>query len=296
MKTIKRYKLRESMEAYVMLLPMLLGLVVVSVGAIIGTGFISLTNFTFRWPPDFIGVKNYVNLFAHPLFPKVVFNSLYYVVLTAVPSVVLAFFMALILDTRIKGHVFFRVVYFWPVVTSMTAVALIWAFLFNNNFGLINFLLNRVGIAGPKWLADTRWALPTMAIIFIWKWVGYYMIILLSGLQSIPSDFYESATLDGAGFLQKTRHITLPLLSPSLFFVVTMIMIAAFQVFDQILVITKDGGPSYSTLTLSFYIFQNAFTFGKMAYASAMGMVLFVMVALMTYVQFKLQKIWVFYE
>jgi len=239
MNKVKRYKLRESIEAYIMLIPMLLGLGFITVGATIGAFYVSLTDYSVRWPPNFVGFRNFINLFTHPLFPRVLSNTLYYVVLAVIPSVIFAFFLALILDSKIKGHGVFRVIFFWPVVASMTAVALIWAFMLNHSFGLINYLLNRIGVEGPRWLADTSLTLPVMALIFVWKWVGYYMVILLSGLQNIPNDYYEAATLDGAGFLQKTRHITLPLITPSLFFVTIMVMIASFQVFDQILVITS---------------------------------------------------------
>lgn len=285
----------ECLRAYLMLSPMLLGFVIVSIGAIIGVFALSLTDYSISWPPNFIGLQNYKKLFSLPLLPKILWNSLYYVLLITLPTVLLSLLLALLLDYKMRGSVFFRAVFFWPVVASMTAVSLIWMFLLNSNFGIVNYLLSFWGIDGPKWLGSTHLTLPVFAFIYLWKHLGYYMTILLGGLQGVPSELYESALLDGAGYWKRIRHVTLPLISPTIFYVLIMVVIYGFQVFDQILVISKDGGPAYSGLTLSFYIYQNAFVNGKMGYASAAGILLFIIVMIVSLFQFKLQKKWVYY-
>ena len=285
----------ECLKAYLMLSPMLLGFVLVSIGAIVGVFALSLTDYSIRWPPNFVGLQNYKKLLSLPLLPKILWNSLYYVFLITLPTILLSLLLALLLDRKMRGSAFFRAAIFWPVVASMTAVSLIWMFLLNSNFGVFNYLLGFLGMEGPKWLGSTKLTLPVFAFIYLWKHLGYYMTILLGGLQGVPSELYESALLDGAGYWKRIRHVTLPLISPTIFYVLIMVVIYGFQVFDQILVISKDGGPAYSGLTLSFYIYQNAFSNGKIGYASAAGVLLFVIVMLFSFLQFKLQKKWVYY-
>ncbi len=290
------YQRRECAKAYLMLAPMLIGFVIVSIGAILGAVILSFTDYSIAWPPKFVGLKNYIKLFSQPLLPKILLNSLYYVVLTTIPTVIVSFLFALLLDCKVRGSAFFRAVIFWPVIASMTAVSLIWMFLLNGNFGIVNYLLGLIGIEGPQWLSRPALTLPVFAFIYLWRHLGYYMTIMLGGLQGIPSELYESALLDGAGYWKRTLHVTLPLVSPTIFYVLIMVVIYGFQVFDQIMIISKDGGPAYSGLTLSFYIYQNAFANGQMGYASAAGTILFLIVMVFSLVQFKLQKKWVYYN
>lgn len=295
-KKMSPYQRRECLHSYLMLTPMLLGFALISIGAILGVFALSLTDYSIAWPPKFVGLHNYAKLFAQPLLPKILWNSLYYVILITLPTVLLSLLLALLLDRKMRGSAFFRAAVFWPVVASMTAVSLIWMFLLNGNFGIANYLLSLAGIRGPSWLSSTQLTLPVFAFIYLWKNLGYYMTIMLGGLQGVPTELYESALLDGAGYWKRTRHVTLPLVSPTIFYVLIMVVIYGFQVFDQILVISKDGGPAYSGLTLSFYIYQNAFVNGKMGYASAAGIILFVIVMIFSLAQFKLQKKWVYYS
>lgn len=289
-------KRRECIEAYLMLTPMLIGFVIVSLGAIVGVFALSLTDYSISWPPNFVGIKNYARLVSQSLFGKILWNSVYYVILITFPTVIFSLLAALLLDQKVRGNAFFRAAVFWPVIASMTAVSLIWMFLLNGNFGIVNYLLGKIGIQGPKWLSEPRLTLPVFAFIYLWRHLGYYMTIMLGGLQGVPEDLYESARLDGAGYWKRIRYITLPLMSPTIFYVLIMVVIYGFQVFDQIMVISKDGGPAYSGLTLSFYIYQNAFTNGKMGYASAAGVVLFVIVMACSMLQFRMQKKWVYYN
>ena len=295
-KKMSSRKRRECIEAYLMLLPMLIGFVIVSLGAIAGVFVLSLTDYSIRWPPNFIGIKNYVRLFSQLLFGKILWNSVYYVILITFPTVILSLLTALLLDQKVRGNAFFRAAVFWPVIASMTAVSLIWMFLLNGNFGIVNYLLGKIGIQGPKWLSEPSLTLPVFAFIYLWRHLGYYMTIMLGGLQGVPEDLYESARLDGAGYWKRIQYITLPLMSPTIFYVLIMVVIYGFQVFDQIMVISKDGGPAYSGLTLSFYIYQNAFTNGRMGYASAAGVILFVIVMVCSMAQFRMQKKWVYYN
>lgn len=286
----------ETRDAYVMLLPTLIGLVVFSFGATFGAIALSFTNYSIKWPPQFVGITNYVNFFGNKLFGQIISNTALYIAITVIPCAVFSFLLALLINRPMKGINLFRTAYFWPVLISMTAAALVWRFLLNPQFGLVNYLLSKIGVKGPRWFSSTQWALIGVAIIFVWKSVGYYMIILLAGLQNIPQELYESAMLDGAGALQRTRYITLPMISPTLFFVMIMLCIGAFQVFDPILVISPTGGPANATTTLSFYVYQNAFTFLKMGYASSVAVVLFILVLAVSAIQFALQDRWVFYE
>jgi len=214
----------------------------------------------------------------------------------AVPaSVLAALALALLANTTLRGITFFRTVYFLPVVSSMIAVALVWSWMFNPRYGLLNTLLHSLfGIQGPAWLDDTSWALPAMVIVTVWKGLGYSMVIFLAGLQNIPVDLYHAATLDGAGAWARFRHVTLPLLSPTTFFVLVITLINAFQVFEQTYVLTK-GGPANSTVTLSYYVYQNAFQFFHMGLAAAVSYVLFALLFGVTLLQFRLQRRWVFY-
>ena len=214
----------------------------------------------------------------------------------AVPlSVGSALALALLVNTGLRGITVFRTAYFLPVVSSMIAVALVWSWILNPQYGLLNYLLRVLfGVQGPAWLDDTAWALPAMVIVTVWKGLGYSMVIFLAGLQNIPADLYHAATIDGAGAWKRFRHITLPLLSPTTFFVLVITLINSFQVFEQTYVLTK-GGPANSTVTLSYYVYQNAFQFFQMGKAAAVAYVLFAFLFILTLIQFRVQKRWVFY-
>lgn len=289
-------RIKEGLTAYAMLIPTILGMAFYSVGATIGAMALSVTDYSIRWPPNFVGIKNFVDFFHNRLFGKIILNTFQSALMNIVPCVLFALLLALLVNQKIPGVKFYRMVYFWPVVASMAAVSLLWGFLLSPEFGLVNYLLSTIGIDGPAWFGSTKWALPSVSVIFVWKLVGYYMTMLLVGLQNIPQSLYESAMLDGVGPFQRTLHITLPLLSPTLFMVIIMACIASFQVFDPILVLGLNGGPAHATKTLSYYIYQSAFQNLKMGYASAVSVVLFLIVGILSMIQFKLQNKWVFYN
>jgi multiple sugar transport system permease protein len=277
------------------LFPTIIGLLVFSAGAVTASFVLSFTQWDMIAAPQWVWLENYVGLLHSDLFWEVVRNTLLFVLLAVPLSVVCSLALALLANTGLRGITLFRTAYFLPVVSSMIAVALVWSWIFNPEFGLLNFLLRALfGIQGPSWLDSTTWALPAMVIVTVWKGLGASMVIFLAGLQNIPRDLYHAATMDGAGAWRQFRHITLPMLSPTTFFILVITLINAFQVFEQTYVLTK-GGPANSTLTLSYYIYQNAFQFFQMGKAAAVSYVLFALIFLVTLVQFKVQKRWVFY-
>lgn len=283
------------LEPYLYLLPTLIGLALFSAGAVAVSFLMSFTHWDIISSPEWIWLENYITLWQSDLFWEVVWNTLYFILLAVPLSVVASLALALAANTGLRGIVFFRTAYFLPVVSSMIAVALVWSWIYNPEYGLLNYLLDLFfGIRGPAWLDSTSWALPAMVIVTVWKGLGYSMVIFLAGLQNIPQDLYHAATIDGAGVWKKFRHITLPMLSPTTFFVVVITLINSFQVFEQTYVLTK-GGPANSTLTMSYYIYQNAFQFFQMGKAAALSYVLFAAIFVVTFIQFRIQKRWVFY-
>ena len=283
----------KSRSAYLYLLPVLIGFTVFTLGPVIASLYLSLTHYEIAVAPVFVGLDNYKQLLNAQLFWEVVGNTFYYAFLYVPLSVGVSLALALLLEKKIRGITFFRTVYFLPVVTSMVAAAIIWTWIYNGDIGLLNYLLSLVGISGPKWLQDPHWALPAIAIMSVWKNAGYNMMIFLAGLANIPTDYHEAARLDGASAFDRFRKITLPLISPVLFFVLVVTTIGAFQVFEQTYVMTN-GGPGTSTLTLSYYIWQTAFSFFNLGSASALGYLFFVIVLLMTAIQFQVRKRWVY--
>lgn len=187
-----------------------------------------------------------------------------------------------------------RTVYFLPVVTSWVVVSLVWKWLLNPQFGIVNYVLGLVGIHGPGWWLDPHWAMPSVILASAWKDLGFVMVIFLAGLQAIPEEYYDAASVDGAGRWARFRHVTVPLLSPATFFVVVISLVNNFQVFDQVWVMTQ-GGPAGSTSVVVQQVVQNAFDYGRMGYASAMSWVLFAVILVITVTQLRLQKRWVFY-
>jgi multiple sugar transport system permease protein len=202
---------------------------------------------------------------------------------------------ALGLNRNMRGRSLFRTLYFVPNVSSLVAVSLVWLWIYNSDFGLINNFLRIFGIAGPRWLSQTQTALPAVMVMSAWTQFGFFTVILLSGLQGIPKHLYEAAEIDGVSPLQSFAHITLPLLSPTTFFVLIMSIINSFQVFEQTMVMTK-GGPAFSTTTAVMYIYQAAFKFQKVGYASAMSWALFMLIFGVTLIQVLLQRKWVHYD
>lgn len=274
--------------------PSLVCLLAFSLGPMIGTVWTSLQEWNLIRDAEFIGLGNYRELWSDDDFRRALGNTIYYLVgyLPLVTAGGLG--LALLVNHRFRGVALFRAMYFLPVVTSWVVVALLWKWLLNPNDGLVNWALGKVGIDGPGWWTDKRWAMPSVILASVWKDVGFVMVILLAGLQSIPAVLYEAATLDGAGAWQRLRRVTVPLLTPSLFFVAVISLINGFQVFDQVWVMTE-GGPAGSSTVVVEQIVKNTFTYGRAGYASAQSVVLFAIILAVTAVQLRLQKRWVHY-
>lgn len=292
---LTRVALAEERAAWLFLAPSLVLFAIFTAIPVISAFFISFTQWNLFNEVTWVGLGNYLELAKDEIFAKVLGNTAYFVLISVPVQIVLALLCALVLNRGIKGQTFFRVVYFLPVVTSTIAAALVWAWLFNSNFGLINAALSLVGVTDlPKWMGSTRWAMPAIIIVSIWQNLGYAMVLFLAGLQNIGKDVHDAAALDGATGWDRFWHITLPLLSPTTFFVVVISIIGSFQVFELVLVMTK-AGPANATNTLVYYIYQNGFQFYQMGYASAAAMVLFLIVLAFTLAQYKLQRRWVHY-
>ncbi len=283
------------LEALPYLMPLLIGLIVFTIGPIFAALFLSFTDWDLLTPPEWIGLGNYRDLFTRPVFWTILGNTLYYTVLYVPAAVVLPLLVAVMLNRPLRGIILYRGVYFLPVITSTVAIALVWMLLYQPQFGVLNYVLKQFGITGPDWLADERWAMPALVIMSVWKGLGFNMVIYLAGLQGISEQYYEAAMIEGANAWHRLRFITIPLISPTTYFVLIISIISSLQVFEQTYILTK-GGPGYATLTLSYYIYQNAFQFQHMGFSAATAYVLFVMIMLVTLVQFLLQRRWVFYQ
>ncbi len=288
---------REAIAAYLFLLPNLVGFLVFTVLAVVASAAISLTNWDLLSAPEFVGLDNYRALLTDdPLFRKVLVNTAYFTGVSVPLAIVISLALALALNQGIRGLPIFRAAYFMPVITAMVVVALIWRWFYNPDFGVLNYLLLKLGVDNPpNWLASQQWAMPAVIIMAVWKQLGYNMVIFLAGLQAIPDSLYEAAAIDGAGRWARFRHITLPLLTPTTFFILIVSLIGSLQVFDAVLVLTG-GGPANATRTIVFHIWEQAFQFLKMGYAAAVAWILFFLIFAITLVQWRLQRRWVYYE
>lgn len=273
--------------------PQLLGLLAFSLIPVLYAFWLSFTSWNGFGETTFVGFSNYTEQFSNPDFWKAMVNTLYYMILVVPIGIVLSMLLAVALN-KVKGKEVYRVFFFMPVVTSSVSVGVIFMWILNGDFGILNQLLGNIGITGPNWLTDTKWVIPSIALLSIWWGLGYNMVIFLAGLQGIPKSYFEAAEIDGANSFQKFRHITLPLLTPTTFFVTIMTIISSFQVFDQAFVMTN-GGPAKASYTIVFHIYDQAFVDFTMGKSSAAAMILFVIILLFTLIQFKTSKRWVHY-
>lgn len=284
-----RMRVRETIAGYLFLSPNLFGFLAFSLIPIIVSILLTFTKWNLASSPQFIGFDNYTSLFTDELFWKYLWNTFYYAGLTVPLTIIIGFFLAYLLNRKIRGVIFFRTVFFLPSVTLIVAVAVIWSWLYNADFGLINFILGKIGIQGPNWLQSRTWAMLAIIIMGVWKGSGYSMLIYLAGLQSIPEEYYEASEIDGAGWWQQIRHITIPLIFPTTFFILVTSTIGAIQGFDQFYVMTR-GGPAGATTTLVYYIFQNAFEWFNMGYAATAAAILFLIIMIITLLQWRFAK------
>lgn len=280
---------------WLFLAPTLFGLTFGTLGPVLAAIGISFTKWDVLTPPVFNGLENYIQLVSDPTFKKSILNTIYYVLGTVPAATVLGLVLALLLNQQLRGITFYRTAYFLPVVSSTVAVALVWSWIYSKDFGLLNFMLRSIGIQPVAWLTSTRYAMPALIMMGIWGLLGEGMIIFLAGLQGISKSYYEAAEVDGASNWGKFLHITLPLITPSMFFYFIITMINAFQAFEQIYVMTR-GGPSNATTTMVYYIYNNAFRNFRMGYASTQAIALFLIVMGMTLIYWRSQDKWVVYD
>lgn len=290
MKTKKRGKLKDDSKfAWLMLLPNIVGFLMFMLIPVIATFVLSFMQYDMLTPAKFVGFKNYIDMFHDSIVWQVTGNTILYTILTVPVGMIISLILAVMLDQKIAFRRFYRAAFFLPAITSMVVVAIVWQWIYNPDYGILNYFLSIFGIKGPKWLLDTKTALVSIAIVGVWKNAGYNMLIFLSGLQGISTSYYEAAELDGAGKLQQFWYITVPMLKPTTFFIFIMSVISSFQVFDQVMLMTK-GGPGRATSVLVHYLYQNAFTYFKLGYACAIAYLLFFIIMIITIFNMRMEK------
>jgi multiple sugar transport system permease protein len=287
-------KIKYALTVLAFLLPSAIPLALFTLGPMVAAAWISLTKWNLLLPPQFIGFDNYTKLLSDPRTGEIFLHTVYYIV-GYLPLVYIGgLALALALNTALKGRPFLRGIYFLPVVTSWIVVALVWRWLLNPSTGVVNTVLASVGIDGPGWWTDPSWAMPSIILASAWKDLGFVMVILLAGLQAISPELYDAAKVDGAGWWRRTWSITIPLLSPSTFFVLVISLINGFQVFDQVYAMTG-GGPAGASQVVVQQIYDLTFRYGRAGEASALSWMLFIVVLAVTVIQIRGQRRWVNY-
>jgi multiple sugar transport system permease protein len=297
--TRKRVKVkpkRQNLAGWLFVGPVIAGVLFFQLAPVAASLVVSLTNWSGLNAPKFLGLENYKELFtADDTFWPSLKNTVIFTVVVVVLTIFIGLGLAVLCNQKIKGIGIFRTLYYSPAVTNVVAIGFVWFWLYNPDNGLFNSTLKTIGIDGPAWLSDTRTALIAVIIVALWQGVGYPMVILLAGLQSIDQSLIEAATVDGAPAWRRFWSVVFPLLTPSLFFLTITQFITSFQVFGIIYVMTS-GGPNNATSVFIFQIYEAAFGHGRLGYASAMGWVLFVIVGVVTAIQWKMEKRWVHYD
>ncbi|MBT9776844.1 ABC transporter permease subunit [Clostridium sp. MCC353] len=278
------------MVAYSFIAPNFIGFSIFTLGPVIFAFVLAFHSWDGNNPIEFVGLANFIKMSSDTRFWAALKNTIVYTICVVPFTMAAALGLALLLNSRIKGREIFRTIAFFPYVASLVACAAVWNIIFSPGAGLVNIILNSLGVQNlPKWAADRQWAMFTIVAFSIWKDMGYYMVIYLAGLQGISGDLYEAASLDGANGRQKFFYITWPLLKPTTFFIIIMLTINGFKIYDRVLLITE-GGPGTETLVLVYHIYDTAFGSSQFGYASAIAVVLFVLVLFVTLVQFKGEK------
>ncbi len=296
-KRISKKTWNEWCWGWFMVFPTILGLIVLNIIPIFQTFYLSFfKSGAFGKGNVFVGLDNYKKMFQDEQVWRAVGNTLGYTCIVVPVTIVIALLLAVVLNGRIRGKGIYRTIYFIPMVAAPAAVTMVWKWLYNYHYGLINHLLAKLGLPGVNWIDNPNVALISVAIIGIWSTVGYSMVLLLAGLQEIPRDYYEASNIDGASSVRQFFQITLPLVSPTLFFVLVTSIITAMQVFDVIYMMIDVTSPSYdSTVSLVYLFYNNSFKYSNKGYGSAIVMLLLAVIMIITVIQTKLQKKWVNY-
>lgn len=277
---------------WIFLIPTIIGLFVFRLGPIVAAFFLSFTNWNVVSSPTWEGLGNYVELMNSSVFWQVLKNTLVFSAIYVPGVMVTGLFLAILVNNKLRGITFFRGLYYLPVITSTVAIGVVWSWILSPRFGILSNMLSNLGFSPPSFLGDSRYALLTLTVVYIWKMAGYHMILFLAGLQNIPGEYYEAAAIDGATVWQRFRYVTLPLLSTTTFFIMIIALIQSLQTFDITFAMTE-GGPSHASTTLSFFTYVNAFVHFRMGYAASMSFVLFIIVGSITLVNFWARKYWV---
>ncbi|MDR1852307.1 MAG: sugar ABC transporter permease [Propionibacteriaceae bacterium] len=281
-----KLRLRNTLLGWSFILPNFIGFAVLTMVPIIALFYVSFTDWNAFGAANWIGTRNFERLMRDTSFHTALFNTFYYTVIHVPLTFVIALALALALNQKIKGVAFFRTVAFFPYITSIVAIAVVWNMLFSPEYGPIDQILRFFGWANPPgWTVDANWAMPAVIIVGTWREMGYYMILFLAGLQTVPQELYEAARMDGAGAWARFWNVTMPCLRPTTFFVTVMLTIGSFKVFDLIVVMT-DGGPGLSTSVLSQMIYKKGFVENQFGYASAIAVVLFFICLAITVIQY----------
>ncbi len=295
----RRYDPRETRAAYAFLSPWIIGFLVFTFGPMVWSLVLSFTNYNLVDTPKNVGFKNYQRMFDDPRVHTALGNTFFYAVLYVPIAIAVALGLAMMLNRLTAGSGFFRTVFYLPVMTPAVAVAVLFSLLLNGNYGLVNKVLALVGINGPQWLTDPHWIKPSIVLMSLWG-LGSAVVIFLAALKNVPSDLYEAAAIDGASKWRAFRSITVPMISPAIFFQVIILTIASLQLFDKVYVLFGNPGSSTyagnASLFYAMYLFQQAFQSLRMGYASALAWLLFVIILIITVIQVKVGNKFVYYE
>lgn len=288
---LENFSNNEKLAGWLFILPALAGTFIFIIIPVICSFALSFSKWDLLSPIEFVGLENYRLLFKEPLFYKILINTVVFAISTSVFGVIIPLILACILNSKIRGSEFFKTAYFLPFITPMIVVGVIWEWIFDPNIGFINYILN----IHINWLYDSNFAMPALIIVSVWKLIGYNMIIFLGALSAISQNMFEAAKIDGANPIQTFIYVTVPLLSPSIFFVVIITAISSFQVFDLIYLMTQ-GGPLDSTNVIVYSIYKNAFEYFNVGKASAIAYVLFFIILVLTLIQWSIRKKLVYNE
>jgi multiple sugar transport system permease protein len=284
---------REALVALMFLLPGLVMFLVFTLGPAVFSILAGFTKWNGLAEPIWVGIDNYIQLAQDGLFIRSLLNTVVYTVLFVVMVIASSTGVALLLNSKARGISVARFLWLLPFVTDMISVSMVWTWLYHFRFGVINYLLGLVGIPPQAWLGSPELAMLSLVILSVWRWTGYYAIIVLAGLQSVPVSLYDAAKIDGANRWQTLRNVTLPMLSPTIFFVMVMAVISSFQVFEQMWVMTK-GGPNDATISVAMFLYIQGFQFLNMGYASAVAWVLFIIIFALSVINWRVRRRWVF--
>lgn len=293
--SLRSYRAKEALWGYLLIAPGIFGVLAFTLLPVLAALGISFTKWTLLTPPEFVGLDNYRKLFTDATAAQVMRNTIYFTTVSVPLGLMLSLGLAVALNQKIRGLAIFRTAYYLPVISASVAVSMVWMWILDGNYGLLNSFLSILGISPVSWLSSRTWAMPSIIMVSVWKGLGFNMIIFLAALQDIPKELYDAAKIDGAKGRSLFQYITLPLITPAIFFTMVTGIIGSFQSFDLVYNMTE-GGPARSTSVISYYIWQQAFDFLHMGYGAALAYVLFFAILIVTLFQWRARRQWVFGE